>query len=496
MTTTQVASGYPQSHAGSTEAAGSRRFRRLTPHLPVDIATISVGVALAEIGASRAGVPPTPLHVLIGFPALTLALLVARGTYRRRLRASIFEDLRVVATTSALAAMVVLSLRAFSTPDAGFAQQGARLWVFSAALVAAGRLTYHWSERSARRAGESLRPTLIIGAGRVGRLTAERLLAMPQLGLKPIGFLDKDPLKPVTENGVLLPVLGASWDLEEVVRRHDVEQVIITFSTAPNDVLLRLFRRCEELGLEISLVPRLYEMTTNRLSVEHLGGLPLLSVHSADPRGFQFAFKYALDRIVSATLIVLVAPLLIAGTIATYLSLGRPILFRQRRVGRDGVEFDMFKFRTMRGLPEERGEADAEWARQQLNGSAGASSAAAIMDPRSELRSPVGGFMRRLSIDELPQLFNVLFGQMSIVGPRPERVHYVRQFESNIYRYRERHRVKSGMTGWAQVNGLRGETSLNDRVEWDNHYIENFSLWLDLKILLLTVAAVFKLTSD
>jgi exopolysaccharide biosynthesis polyprenyl glycosylphosphotransferase len=492
MTTTEVASGYPQSQAGAREAAGSRRFRPLTPHLPVDIATISVGVALAEIGAARAGVPPTPLVVLLGFPVLTLFLLAARGTYARRLRPSIFEDLRVVATSSALAAMVILCLRAFSTPDSGFTQQGARLWVFSAAFIAAGRLTYHWSERNARRAGESLRPTLIVGAGRVGRLTAQRLLAMPELGLKPIGFLDKDPLRPVSENGVLLPVLGASWDLEEVVRQHDIEQVIITFSTAPNDVLLRLFRRCEELGLEISMVPRLYEMTTNRLSVDHLGGLPLISVHSADPRGFQFALKYALDRIVSAALIVLVSPLLIAAAVATYLSLGRPILFRQRRVGRDGVEFDMLKFRTMRGLPEERGEADAEWAKLQLNGS----SAAAIAHAPQELRSPVGRFMRRLSLDELPQLFNVLLGQMSIVGPRPERVHYVRQFESNIYRYRERHRVKSGMTGWAQVNGLRGETSLKDRVEWDNYYIENFSLWLDVRILLLTFAAVFKLTSD
>jgi exopolysaccharide biosynthesis polyprenyl glycosylphosphotransferase len=268
--------------------------------------------------------------------------------------------------------------------------------------------------------------------------------------------------------------------------------VIITFSTAPNDVLLRLFRRCEEFGLAISMVPRMYEMTTNRVSVEHLGGLPLISVHPADPRGFQFALKYGLDRIVSAALIVLISPLLVAGAVATYLSLGRPILFRQRRVGRDGVEFDMLKFRTMRGVPEERGEADAEWAMQQLNGSP----AAASTHARLALRSPVGGFMRRLSIDELPQLFNVLLGQMSIVGPRPERVHYVRQFESNIYRYRDRHRVKSGMTGWAQVNGLRGETSLKDRVEWDNYYIENFSLWLDVKILLLTVAAVFKLTSD
>jgi lipopolysaccharide/colanic/teichoic acid biosynthesis glycosyltransferase len=142
----------------------------------------------------------------------------------------------------------------------------------------------------------------------------------------------------------------------------------------------------------------------------------------------------------------------------------------------------------MRGVPEERGEADAEWALQQLSGGA---PVRVYGSEQQELRSPVGKLMRRLSLDELPQLFNVLIGHMSLVGPRPERVQYVRQFESNIYRYGDRHRVKSGITGWAQANGLRGNTSLADRVEWDNYYIENFSLWLDAKILLMTVAAVF-----
>ena len=488
MTTTEVASGYPQSRGGSLDAARTRKGPWPAPLFPVDVATLALAVVLAEVGAARAGVPPTQLTVLLGFPALTLVLLAIRGTYKRRLRTSVFDDVRVVLTTSALAAMVTLCVRAFFTTDPAVAQQGARLWAFAAVFVAAGRVTYYWNERSARRAGELLKPTLIIGAGRVGRLTAKRLLAMPQLGLEPIGFLDKDPLAPaVAENGLVLPVLGASWDLENVVRRHEVEHVIITFSTAPNDVLLRLFRRCEQLGLAVSMVPRLYELTTHRVSVEHLGGLPLVTAHPADPRGLQFALKYIVDRILSTGLIVVLSPFLIAAAVATYLSLGRPIFFRQRRVGRDGVEFDMLKFRTMRGAPEERGEADAEWAKQQLDGSAAPAGATAP----SELATPVGKLLRRFSIDELPQLFNVLLGHMSIVGPRPERVHYVRQFEQNIYRYRDRHRVKSGITGWAQANGLRGNTSLADRVEWDNYYIENFSLWLDLKIVLMTFAAIF-----
>jgi len=494
MTTTEVAPGYSQSQAGAEEAARPRKLLWLRAHITVDIAACAIGVALAEFGASRAGVPPTPVEVLLVFPALTLALLAVRGSYRPRLYGGgTFEDLRLVAASSALAAMVMLCVRAFATTDPAIAQQSARLWAFAAAFLVAGRLTLALNARSERRAGASLRPTLIVGAGRVGRLTAERLLAKPQLGLKPIGFLDKDPLTPAVDDGVALPVLGASWDLEEVVREHGVEQVIITFSTAPNDVLLRLFRLCEQLGLSVSMVPRLYELTTSQLTVEHLGGLPLVSVHPADPRGFQFALKYAIDRILSATLIVLLSPLLLIGASATLLSLGRPIFFRQRRVGRDGVEFDMLKFRTMRGAPAERGEADAQWARRQLEPSGGEPLDEALVGEASsqELRSPVGQLLRRLSVDELPQLFNVLLGHMSIVGPRPERVHYVRQFERNIYRYGDRHRVKSGITGWAQANGLRGNTSLADRVEWDNYYIENFSLWLDVKIVVMTFAAVF-----
>jgi len=282
----------------------------------------------------------------------------------------------------------------------------------------------------------------------------------------------------------VLPVLGASWDLEHVVREHDVEQVIITFSTAPNDVLLRLVRRCEELGVAVAVVPRLYERTTTRLSVEHVGGLPLVSAHPSDPRGTHVAIKYVADRIVSLFLIVLLAPVIAAAALATLLSLGRPILFKQRRVGRDGVEFDMLKFRTMR-LAEQPERALALKDGLAPGGVEGA-----------DRRSGVGRFLRRSSLDELPQLFNVLRGDMSLIGPRPERPEYAAQFDRSVYRYVDRQRVKSGITGWAQVHGLRGQTSIADRAEWDNYYIENFSLWLDVKILLLTVAAVFRLTSD
>jgi exopolysaccharide biosynthesis polyprenyl glycosylphosphotransferase len=346
--------------------------------------------------------------------------------------------------------------------------------------VAAGRVALHWSQSQARRRGEALRPTLIVGAGRIGRLTAKRLLEQPELGLRPVGFLDKEPLD-AEDGGAVLPVLGASWDLDRVVEEHGVEQVIVTFSTAPDDVLLRLFRRCEELGTSVAFVPRLFEKITGRLTVDYLGGLPVLSARAPDPRGLQFAIKYAADRVLAGTLVVLTAPVILGVALGVLATLGRPVFFRQRRIGRDGREFEMLKFRTMRAKvePEELAvDLPPDTAPGGVEG--------------EDRRTRLGSFLRGTSLDELPQLLNVLKGDMSLIGPRPERPHFVGLFEQSVYRYGDRHRVKSGITGWAQVNGLRGKTSLADRVEWDNYYIENWSLWLDLKIALLTAVAVLR----
>jgi exopolysaccharide biosynthesis polyprenyl glycosylphosphotransferase len=324
-----------------------------------------------------------------------------------------------------------------------------------------------------------VRPTLIVGAGRVGCLTAHRLLERPELGLKPVAFLDKDPLVDPRE-ALGLPVAGASWDLDGVVSQYGIEQVIVTFSTAPDEVLLRLVRRCEELGIAVSVVPRLFERVPERHSVEHLGGIPLLTAHPANPKSIQFAIKYGLDRLLAATALVLLSPILIAAALAVRISLGRPIFFRQVRVGRDGRTFDILKFRTMRlpyGPPE-----PTEFELPDDVGPGGVEGA--------DRRTRLGAFLRASSIDELPQFLNVLLGEMSMVGPRPERPEFVSHFERNVYRYADRHRVKSGITGWSQVHGLRGKTSISDRAEWDNFYIENFSLWLDLKIMLLTFGAV------
>lgn len=447
--------------------------------LTVDVLMLVGAVATAELGAARAGVAPLSRMWMIAFPVLVIGLLWTRRMYAPRLSLRVVDDIRAAAFSTTIAAMTLVTWRALADVDASAAaDQALRLWAYATVLVLSGRALLFSSEIGARRRDETLAPTLIVGAGHVGRLTAKRLAAHPELGLKPIGFLDKDPLA-TADDDAQPPVLGASWDLEAVVRTYEVEQVVVTFSTAPHDVLLRLARRCEELGVRMAFVPRLFDRMTERVHVDHVGGIPLLSADFTNPKGLQFAGKHAIDRIIAATLLVLLSPVLLAAMIGVRISLGRPILFRQTRVGRDGTTFEMLKFRSMRTPPTPTAfELPSDTAPGGVEG--------------LDLRTGFGDFLRRTSIDELPQLINVLSGHMSLVGPRPERPEYVHLFAAAVRRYDDRHRVKAGITGWAQVNGLRGKTSISERVELDNYYVQNWTFWLDVKILLMTVAAVFR----
>jgi exopolysaccharide biosynthesis polyprenyl glycosylphosphotransferase len=411
--------------------------------------------------------------------------LAVSGAYERQARQPLAQMLRQVWTVPALVVLVVTAVRLL----AGEAPSSASLiitWVVTTGALVSGRVGGRMLVRS-----RSLRSTfdqrvLIVGAGEVGHRVARRLLAQPELGLVPVGFLDKEPREHRLGD---LPVLGASWDLERIVEEQKIDTVIVAFSTAPHHVLLGLVKRCWGAGVNVMLVPRLFEAESTRAQVQHLGGLPLVGVVGTDARSWQLRVKHALDRIGALVLLTLLSPLMLLISAGVLLSLGRPIFYKQRRVGRDGHVFDMYKFRTMRAAKRGEGEADADWAAAMLGTLHVVPSTASSAEDR---RTGFGTFLRSWSLDELPQIFNVLNGDMSLIGPRPERVHYVEHFNEAIYRYADRHRVRSGMTGWAQVNGLRGRTSLEDRVEWDNFYIENWNLWLDLKILVLSVLAVVR----
>ncbi len=432
-------------------------------------AVMLVAAALAaDLGSREAGIVRASPVWLAAYGAIVLVAFYLRGLYSWRVRLQVLDDVRAVLTMTALASMVVLTLRILLPGEVDdLASQSIRLFAFSAVYLAAGRVALGWAQLKARRDGELARPTLIVGAGRVGRLAARRLIEHPEFGLLPIGFLDKEPLE---EPGLPVPVLGASWDLERMIDQYHIEHVVVTFSTAPSEVLLR-----EIIG--ISLVPRLFESVNERLDVESIGGLPLVTARKTSPKSWQFRLKYLVDRLVAGFSFLLALPLFALLALGTMISVGLPIFFRQPRVGRDGREFEMLKFRTMRAPMEPVTLPDLphDTAPGGVEG--------------DDRRTRFGTFLRRTSLDELPQLLNVVRGEMSLIGPRPERPDFVRLFERNVHRYGERHRVKSGITGWAQVHGLRGKTSLSDRVEWDNYYIENWSLWLDVKILLMTVWA-------
>jgi exopolysaccharide biosynthesis polyprenyl glycosylphosphotransferase len=466
-------------------ATGRSRYTRRA--LAVDGMVLALVAVLATIVSPTAsptgGVPHTPAGWLLLMSALVVFCFYVRGMYAPPLRLELVEVLRMVIAGTALAAVVTMTARVMFADDTYVAAETVRYWLIAIVGLTTGRALVLWLEARARRAGEAVRRTLIIGGGKVGMLAAERLLKEPELGLRPVGFLDDDPLDPdASPEG--LPVLH-DRTLEGAVRELEVNHVIIAFSRTPHEQLLALARDCWRLGVSVSVVPRLFEIEGERVVTEHLGGLPLVEMRPADPRGWQFRLKYALDRVVAGIALLFLLPLLAVLALAVRVTMGNPILYRQLRVGRDGHTFDMLKFRTMRPSAL-NGEADADWAEEQLGAGIG------THDPAAQRLTCLGGFLRRSSLDELPQLWNVLRGDMSLVGPRPERASYVERFERGLYRYGDRHRVKSGLTGWAQVHGLRGKTSLLDRTEWDNHYIENWSLWLDVKIMLMTARAVVR----
>jgi exopolysaccharide biosynthesis polyprenyl glycosylphosphotransferase len=449
-------------------------------------ARLGLDVVLLAAAAVVADRTSAHVHTFTGmvlwptlFAAIVVYLSYLRGTYARRVQLDSLDELRVTGSVLAVATSVVVTLRVLldNAPESG-AGHIVRLGVFAAASLACGRVVLSLWQAQTRRRGRALVPTLIVGAGHIGRTTAKRLLEHRELGLMPIGFLDKEP-RDEADGSLQLPVLGASWDFDDIVAAHGIGQVIVTFSTAPSEVLLRIVNRSEELGVAVALVPRLFEKMTERLTIEHLGGLPLITSRPSDPRGWQFAVKYALDRVLALLLMTLLAPVLLGCALAVWISLGRPILFRQRRVGRDGRVFEMLKFRSLypNGI-----DSDSLFDLPDDTAPGGVEQDARV--------TRVGAFLRNTSLDELPQLLNVLKGEMSVVGPRPERPEFVELFEPRVHRYYDRHRVKAGITGWAQVNGLRGQTSLSDRVEWDNYYIENASLWLDLKIIGRTILAL------
>jgi exopolysaccharide biosynthesis polyprenyl glycosylphosphotransferase len=481
----------------------------------VDCVLLCLAVMLA-LGGLHATLNAPPVQTpLLALPALTMLLLYLRGLYRSRLRALILDGLAPVVSAVSVAAMLVAMIGVFANGRVPVQAAWVRSWLFALLALGAGRMALALAQRAARSRGLVGRPVLIVGAGLVGAQVARRLEAHPEYGLVPVGFLDDDP-RPLPEvGGRDVPVLGTAEDIDEVLARDDVRNVIVAFSSVADARVSRLIQHCQERGVEVSVVPRMFDTINNRVGYDTIGGLPLMSFTSVNPRGVQFALKHACDRVFAVLLLLVLAPLMLLTALAVRISSPGPVLFRQRRVGRDGTLFDLYKFRSMRADPaattaertaarhgDERQSpiaADREPAELGLDRDGvaafefmlGADTAPGGVEG-ADRRTIVGRLLRRTSLDELPQLLNVLRGEMSLIGPRPERPEFVELFREDVTRYGDRHRVKSGITGWAQVHGLRGQTSLAERVEWDNYYIAHWSLGLDLKILALTFGALLR----
>ncbi|MFL5319952.1 MAG: undecaprenyl-phosphate glucose phosphotransferase [Myxococcaceae bacterium] len=337
-------------------------------------------------------------------------------------------------------------------------------------LVALTRLVFRTTLNALRRRGFQLKNIVVIGAGKLGGRVIETIENHRELGFRVAGVLTRKTEKLGTS--VLgAPVLGMVNDVEAVLDRQSVDQVIIALPIEDQLLVKDLMERLALRTVDVKVVPDLYQYITLCGGLEEFGGLPIINLQTHPLSGWNLVAKRLFDMLVALLAILVTGPVMLLTALLVKLTSSGPILYRQERMGMDGATFDILKFRTMR--------VDAEAA------------GAKMASKNDQRRTPIGTLLRVLSIDELPQLFNVLMGDMSLVGPRPERPVFIHEFKKQIPRYHLRHKVKAGITGWAQVNGLRGQTSIEKRIEYDLYYIENWSLLLDLKILIRTALGGF-----
>jgi len=334
-------------------------------------------------------------------------------------------------------------------------------------LLSTSRIIIRYLLACIRKKGYNIRRILIYGAGNVGEQVLNRVVSHPQLGLHVVGFMDDSPEKVGTEHfGV--EVLGGIDKLADVLREKDVDQLYLALPLKSHDRLCQIMKIMAKECASVKYIPDIFEFITLEAGVEDLDGLPIVNISQPPIIGFSSVMKRIVDVVGSLVLIALFSPLMLMLAIAVKLSSAGKVFYTQKRMGIDGKEFNIIKYRTM--LEDAEGITGPVWASKN-----------------DDRRTPIGKFLRKSSLDELPQLLNVLKGEMSLVGPRPERPNFVHQFREELPQYMLRHKVKAGITGWAQVNGWRGNTCIKKRVEHDIFYIENWSFSFDFKIIWLTL---------
>ncbi len=467
----QLVTAAPKVRHGSTIAASDRPWQRpgrrigrlgidVVPLvLFIDIAALLTAGTIIPLGRTAAG----------GLALCVLALNAGGGHYRARIAPSLLDELPGLAARALIGGALLLAFRLVV-----WGQEVHNLPVLAALLfiplAALGRAVGYAVIRRNRVSGRLSEPTLIVGCGHIGMQLATALREHPEYGLNPIGFVDDEPLIPIEDRHV--PLVGPTSELTNLLVDHRVRNVIFAFTNSRESVLVDLVRACDRMACEVFFVPRLFELCATGRDTELIWGLPMTRLRRASYRTISWHAKRVFDTVAATAGLLLASPIMLACAVAVRMEGGPHVIFRQERVGLDGRSFEIFKFRSLQ--PSSADESAQRWNISH-----------------DERLGPVGRLMRRLSLDELPQLWNVVRGDMSLVGPRPERPLFVDQFRQQFPRYMARHRVPAGLTGWAQVNGLRGDTDIADRASFDNYYIENWSLWADIKILVRTAGQVF-----
>ncbi|WP_257458510.1 undecaprenyl-phosphate glucose phosphotransferase [Archangium lipolyticum] len=455
------------------------RFQRFYTSIKVaaDVVMLTVAFALAYVTRFEG-----PIPVFHGLPplddtllSLATVLIVFPVTYRQsrlyatnRARTHIGEVFEVFKAT-VMATLIVVALTYFTR------ERYSRLMLaffagYSFVGVSMVRLVLREVLNEVRRRGYNLKSILLIGAGELGQRVIETVESHRELGFRVVGVLSLRPEK-VGEQVLGVPVIGHVKDVDSVLDARPVDQVVIAVPLEDQAAVKPLMEQLALRTVDVKVVPDLYQYVTLYGGLEEFGGLPIISLQGDPMTGWNMVAKRVFDILFALVAIVVSAPIMLLVALAVKLTSRGPILYAQERMGMDGETFHILKFRTMRVDAEVRG---AMMASKE--------------DPR---RTPIGTFLRKYSLDELPQFFNVLWGDMSLVGPRPERPVFIEEFKKQIPRYHLRHKVKAGITGWAQINGLRGQTSIQKRIEYDLYYIENWSLLMDLKILIRTALGGF-----
>jgi Undecaprenyl-phosphate glucose phosphotransferase len=422
------------------------------------------------------GVNPFRQYVLL-IPLISLlwlALFYLHGLYSlKRIRSrtdEIFSIVWAISIGTAITLFVALYARVYYlygpqeySGQYEYSQLVLALFVgFDIVLVTFARTLIRRAREARWRRGEGLRNILIAGAGQLGRAVADKFIDHQELGFRVVGFVDDAPSDPSGHRGISM--LGAVAALPSVVEKTAVDSLYIALPMEAHKQVREIVAFANREALDVKVAWDYLTDAVFHAGVEDLDGMPIINLSAQPIRGWHWLAKRAMDVVVSSALLLLLAlPFALIALLIKLTSKGR-VLYKQERMGLDSKPFLIYKFRSMYQDAEK--ETGPVWASSD--------------DPR---RTPLGRFLRRFSIDELPQLVNVLKGDMSLVGPRPERPSFVQEFKQKIPQYMLRHKVKSGMTGWAQVNGWRGNTSIEKRIEHDLYYIQNWSLTLDVKIL-------------